>query len=960
MGTGGLDTSSNFGCYITSSGIIGDNTQNQAISITGMGGSGSSGSHYGLISSGLIQTGDAGSIALTGTGGTGGGSNFGVYLASETLSAGTTTTSTATITITGVGGTGSSSSNFGAAIDVGTITHKGNAPFTFLNCSGGSGPSGSNFAIYFNSSLDRTGVYNGSSAPIVFENILGGTGGSSNFGVYLSGVIKAPIITATNNIHGGNGTTNNYGFYVVGGTLGSTANKTLSITAVGGGTGVDGDSSNYGIFMGSGTIQTGDAGAITLIGTGGGNPANGGSSNIGVGFSGGTLHAGTSGSSTANVTLTGVGGDGTAGSHHGVAISSATTIIHEGTGSFTFSNCHAGDGSGSGKVGVDLATSITPTAFNRTIVFDTITGGAGGSNNFGVLLEAASVLSGHTITATNGIIGGLGQGVNIGFYVTGGSLITADGSISITASGNGNGSSSANYGISVDSSDITASGTGTITLNGTGGSGVSGNDGIFITGSGASILTTDGTLSLAGAVSDSNSYEVKIDGGATVGATGTGNVTSTAVFGLGDCIISVLSNNINLNGEIHLLADTPTITSTSGNIILNTTIDGAQDFVVTTTGGGINLTSTVGGTVPLASLIVGGGPITIQANESVTGTMTFTGPVTTTDLTTFINTGSGGITFADTLTLGGFLTVSAANTFVTIGGTLTATAVSGYNINIDAGTDISVADIDASSTGGGHAGSITLTPGPTCMPSSLGCIPDGRIILNGDITSIGTSGGDILLTASSSRTTPPSVATIISSYAGNNVSIVGGTLTVGPASNSMESISIIGDFLVNVTGAIRLSDTVALTSIALTGDTINFISHGDETLLLSTGVLRVSPSEHMVSPSITLTGAFTGNLSNVLEVPVITSYLQYDIGSYVLNFDGIPPPPIPPTPSSSSATPFEFIVQMEIANAQLSDELKLLNQQIFNLDYYLEDRCIGSGEGSGCTIRLPLEYRKYL
>ena len=238
------------------------------------------------------------------------------------------------------------------------------------------------------------------------------------------------------------------------------------------------------------------------------------------------------------------------------------------------------------------------------------------------------------------------------------------------------------------------------------------------------------------------------------------------------------------------------------------------------------------------------------------------------------------------------------------------------------------------------------------MPSSLGCIPDGRIILNGNILAIGSSGGDILLAASSTRTVAPSIATIISSYGGNNVQIHGNSLTVGPASNSMESISIIGAFSVGVAGSIQLSDTVALTSIALVGVTIDFVSHGNETLLLSTGVLRVTPSEHMVSPSITLTGTFTGDLSQVKEVPVTITDLQYGIGSYVLNFDGVPVPV-----SASGATAAEFIVQMEIANAQLSDELIVLNNFIFDRDYYLQDRC-DSGEGS-CSLRLPLEYRKY-
>jgi filamentous hemagglutinin family protein len=939
-GIGGLGANNNFGCYV--GGTIGDNTQNQVISLTGTGGTGG-GSNFGLYISGTVQTGNAGSLTLTGTGGTGTGSNYGIYFTTGTLSAGTTTTSTATITVTGEGGTGSGGSNNGVVLSGSTITHKGNAPFTFSNCSGGSGPDGSNVAVYLDAGIDRTGVDNGSSAPIVFENILGGTGGSSNSGIFLSGLINAPIITATNNIHGGDGTTDNYGFFVQGGTVGSSDNKTLSITAAGGGTGAAGTSFNLGIYMSSGFIQTGDAGSITLIGTGGGNPANSGSSNEGIFFVGGTLHAGTTMTSTANITITGTGGAGSGGGHLGAAITSSSAIIHYGTGSLTFSACHGGAGSGGSNSGLALGTSLTPdTDFKRTIIFDTVTGGTGGNFNYGVAIDSPTILNAHTITATNGIVAGVGVDHNRGFYVTGNSQITADGAISITASGNGDGTGFANYGIYVDSSNgILASGMGTVTLIGTGGPGTFTNVGILIDGSGASVSTVNGSLSI----------------------TGTGGPGTNSNYGIFTGAGATVST---VNGPLSIMGTGGSGTSSNHGIEVN-----GSGTSVSTVDGQISITGVAGGGTSNEVLIDNNGDVSasglgsiifhsdLELNvctiSAVNGNLTFNEPVTTGNSMTFPITGVGDITFIGTptsLTLGDSGIISAANGAVLIAGDVVAP---GYNVTITAGTSVDVSNINTSKSG--TAGNISINPGFTCTPSSLGCIPDGRIVLSGDLTASGTMGGAISLAGASTRVVAPSVATIISSYAGNSVQILGNSLTVGPGSNSMESISIIGDFLVDVTGAIQLSDTVALTSIALTGATIDFISHGDETLLLSTGALRVTPSEHMVSPSIALSGAFTGNLSNVKEVPVTMSDLQYSIGSYVLNFDGIPPPS---TPSSNRTTPFEFIVQMEIANAQLSDELKLLNQQIFNRDYYLEDRCIGAGKGSGCATRLPLEYRKYL
>ena len=124
-------------------------------------------------------------------------------------------------------------------------------------------------------------------------------------------------------IYGGPGTGTDIGFNNSG-TIGSaTITKLISISAGSLGTG----SSEIGISN-NGTIQVSDGGTITLNGTGGGSYNNGlGATNYGIQLSGGAISAGLStGSGVNTINITGIGGTGGAGQHHGVIISAATAF----------------------------------------------------------------------------------------------------------------------------------------------------------------------------------------------------------------------------------------------------------------------------------------------------------------------------------------------------------------------------------------------------------------------------------------------------------------------------------------------------------------------------------------------------------------------------------------------------------------------------------------------------------
>ncbi len=233
-----------------------------------------SGSFIGIdINAANIST-VGGGIKLSGRGGDNLGAQYGIYL----HNAASISTTNGSVILNGTAGPGTFASNHGVFIT---------DPNTSINVNAGS--------------LDINGV--------------GGSDGtnSNNNGITFSG--EAQLSSTTGNITlngtGPNGTSSNYGVYLAG-LLSSitSADGTISITGTGGaGTG----GSNYGIFLVNGmTVKTTGSGDIFLNGTGGGAAGSTGN-NHGIFINGSTLKTW-----SGNLNLTGFGGTINAANSYGI------------------------------------------------------------------------------------------------------------------------------------------------------------------------------------------------------------------------------------------------------------------------------------------------------------------------------------------------------------------------------------------------------------------------------------------------------------------------------------------------------------------------------------------------------------------------------------------------------------------------------------------------------------------
>lgn len=164
-------------------------------------------------------------------------------------------------------------------------------------------------------------------------------------------------------------------------------------------------------------------------------------------------------------------------------------------------------------------------------------GGAATNGHFqkGVYIDNATVTStGTGASAGNITLDGYGSNTGISFNygveIGGSSLITVtDGDISITGHG-GNGSGTNNHGILVQTgADITSTGTG--------GNGTSQNYGVYLTGSGTSLASVDGDISVTGigatGASSNSNNGIYLESDADMLLTGSADLTLDATKGAG-------------------------------------------------------------------------------------------------------------------------------------------------------------------------------------------------------------------------------------------------------------------------------------------------------------------------------------------------------------------------------------------------------------------------------------------
>ncbi len=570
------------------------------------------------------QTGsNAGTITITGTGGAGTGSNYGVFLLGST----TDVTSVAgDITITGTGGDGSGSLNTGVFVsDIETVSSTGT----------------------------------GSDAAKITITGTGGVGTIANVGVYLLGSTTdvtsvAGDITITGT--GGNGSGfNNHGVFV-------NLIETISSTGTGSdaakititGTGGAGTDSNRGVVLfGSTTDVTSVAGDITITGTGGN-----GSSDSHYGVFIESIEAISStgtGSDAAKITITGTGGAGTS-DNYGVILFGITTDVTSVAGDITITGT-GGNGSSSGNYGVLIESietiSSTGTGGNAAKITITGTGAAGTLFNYGVIFngsttDVTSVAGDITIAGT----GGNGSsGFNIGVYVTDIDTISSTGTGSdaakITITGTGGAGTDSNWGVLLsDSTTDVTSVDGDITITGVGGNGSANNNFGVLFAFDATVQVTSGALMVTGTAVAGNSAGVwlsEFTGGRLV-SIGSGSITITAVGNGTEPDLLAGSDSI-IGDAMHVgaaTAATGPITINADSIDFQGTLsvesDGALTIQPRTASTTIGLGDTSTGTLnltaaELAFLQDGFSSITIGNAANGTGavdikTSTFTDPVT--------------------------------------------------------------------------------------------------------------------------------------------------------------------------------------------------------------------------------------------------------------------------------------------------------------------------------------------
>ena len=340
---------------------------------------------------------------------------------------------------------------------------------------------------------------------VYFSDVTGGgsSGTFSNVGLYFNGSLSAPAIIGTD-IFGGPGTSNslangNHGVVLTSSAImGGVGTQFISLNAGSLGMGIG----ECGMAL-QGQMIVAGGGQISLTGVGGGFYSDAsGTSNHGLWLDGLTT--------TNQVTFTGIGGTGGAGSNDGVFVQAALTLNETGGSNVvTFLNCVGGSG-GTTDIGINVSANIL--MVNGLLQFRDVTGGSGSSANYGLYINSGATVMAPTILGGE-LLGGPGSGTDYGLYVTGtlGGVLTNQ----LQINGGSLGVGSNEYGIAITSGGTVQLGAaGTLLLTGTGGGFYSGagtmNYGIYLSGAtltaeaitvtgvgGTGLGTTMGSTSLA-------------------------------------------------------------------------------------------------------------------------------------------------------------------------------------------------------------------------------------------------------------------------------------------------------------------------------------------------------------------------------------------------------------------------------------------------------------------------------
>jgi fibronectin-binding autotransporter adhesin len=578
------------------------------------------------------------------------------------------------------------------------------------------------------------------------------------------------------------------------------------------------------------------------------------------------------------------------------------------------------------------ARSGTGNVFIQTTGNTTI---AGAPTGFGI---AAQTLSGNATSITNANIGTaaapLGTGVlatvgsgagSVNVSQTGGAIFATTTGINAQANGSGNvtvqtaaGSAitmvpgAGNAGVAISA----VSNTGNVTVN-TGGN-ISAGTGIAIAtgGSGSAAVTNTGTINgTLSLLAGTNTFTNNSRG--TWNTSGTSSFAGTSVINNNGATINLAGNTalvglgsftINNNGAINVngAATTQNLQSFTNSTNGTLTINGGGSFTTAapvTNNGAITVGGATAGALLASAGITNnsGGTVTVNANGTVTDTLTNSGRVTNSGTynADVSNTGPGNI--ANNNIWNGNLLSNTGTVANSSTGTWTGTANNnGGTLNNSGVWNGSVANAGtfSNSLAGTVTGSLTNTAGTT---TNAGAINGGATVTGGVLTTTGTISGGLTnsatvnasgtinggisnnsgtfnvtgpLTANGAFTNASGASLLVGANAINSITTLsnGGTIALGSGSaggtigagtvNNNGVISVSGNSVIN--GAVNNAGTISFTAPSQSLTTGNFASSPGSTIALLGSASSGSLDRLIVNG--TASGTVALNLSGVTGI----------------------------------------------------------------------------------------------
>ncbi|MBK8191162.1 MAG: filamentous hemagglutinin N-terminal domain-containing protein [Vampirovibrionales bacterium] len=435
--------------------------------------------------------------------------------------------------------------------------------------------------------------------------------------------------------------------------------------------------------------------------------------------------------------------------------------------------------------GINLSAVISTTTGDVSLIGS---GGTGRDNLFGIFGSLAASTQNGDITLTG--TGGNGTGGNNkGIYLSG-SLTTQDGIMTITGtSGIGLGG---DEGIHLSGQTISSS-TGNISLVG---NSVGAGSGIVIQSS--TISSADGLISMVGTGGSNNPSAAYVNGisiynSAQVFTTGTGNITLTGTGGLGTFDGGGIweNNGVEFDGSAQVYTASGTLTIT-GTAIDGNSADIGMPFP--------SATSTIGANTMTGDIVMIGNSFDFTYGQIRNNGGNIIFKPRTASTTIGINGGAGALSFTNANFFNYIDTTTASPSKIILGDSAAGTGA----VNIATGWDFSGKAYDIDVYGGSITGAGSITTGA----NNLGLYArTGGLTQNGAITSLGnlilqsnglldlngniqTTGGNLTLTANGGGNITLDDAGSARTHKGQNVTITatgGGTISMSNAGSLVQA-----------------------------------------------------------------------------------------------------------------------------------------------------------------------------